>query len=263
MTNKLTKITLLSALVLGGIAFGTLADAQDVASRADVEFKAPGPTTPVDPSDPEDVDPKPVLPTDPTDPTAPVYPGGALRLNHVPTISFGVNNVSSKTANYFGKLEKVIDFDSKDETYKASYVEVADESGVLKGWTVNVSSDGIFKPTKGVATENINAAITLSDAQVRGINGMEAKPEKAPTANSSVVIGHGAPAASAQVMTAETGKGYNKWQVRYGHSTTSTVVGDDASLRNPAVKLTVPQGQAIIAGEAYSASVVWTLQQGI
>lgn len=208
--KKLSRVTLLSAVILGSLGMGSVSLAtQSVDTNAKVEFKSAKPTTPVDPEDPEDPDPKPIEPVDPTDPKPPVYPGGALRLNHVPSISFGVNSISAKTANYSAKLETVIDVATQTTSDKASFIEVADETGELKGWTVSVASDGVFKPTKGIAKENILGAITLSAPKIRGLNGMDDQLDKAPIAHEEVIVGHGAASQSAEVLKAEKGKGFN------------------------------------------------------
>ncbi|MBP1040083.1 WxL domain-containing protein [Vagococcus sp. BWB3-3] len=255
---KLSKLALISAIVLGGLYSTTVSvSANTVDGKADVEFLPADPTKPVDPTDPEDPDPKPVKPVDPEDPNPPVYPGGALRLNHIPTFQFGKNNIVSGDGNFKAYFETVIDDETNVKTKKASYVEVADETGSSKGWTVTVNSDGVFKSAKG----NINAGITLTNASVRGILGMETKPEVAPTTQETIQIGYES-LGNAEVMKADAGKGYNKWQVRWGHSDTA-IKGDGEENRNPAVSLFVPKGQQVMADAKYTAKVVWTLQQGL
>lgn len=251
------KLTLMSAIILGGFPLTMLAADQDVDTKATVDFQEPGPETPVDPVDPENPEPKPIIPVEPGLPKPPVYPGGSLRLNHVPTISFGSNKVVAGGAIQYAQLENVTDVETNVTTAKASFVEVADETGKFKGWTVNVATDGIFKSTKN----DINGIIGLTDGSVRGLFGMDEQKDKFPVANQTIAIGKDA--SSAQVMKAEAGQGYNKWQVRYGHSTTATLKGDDGTLRNPNVSLTIPKGQAVYTDETYTANLVWTLQQGL
>ncbi|MBP1039418.1 WxL domain-containing protein [Vagococcus sp. BWB3-3] len=257
--KKINTTTVLCALALSAVVAPSVSSAanQSVNGDAKVEFKA-GVNTPVNPVDPEDKEPKPVDPTEPDTEKPVVYPGGALRINHIPTISFGVNEISAKQADYFAQFEKVKDLESGTVKEKASYVEVADESGEFKGWAVKVSSDGVFRSAKG----NIDGTITLSSAALRGLNGMDGQVDKAPVANGTVIVGKDAP--TAEVLKAEAGKGYNTWQVVYGNSVTgNTVKGSDDTIRNAAVKLTVPEGQAVYAGEEYTASLVWTLEQGL
>lgn len=255
---KSIRITLLTVAALATVvATSDISAANTIDGRADVEFTSADPSKPVDPADPEDPDPKPVKPTDPEDPNPPVYPGGALRLNHIPTLQFGKNNIVSGDGNFNAYFETVIDDETNVKTKKASYVEVADETGSSKGWTVTVNSDGVFKSSKG----NINAGITLKNATIRGILGMETKPEAAPTTQGDINIGYEA-IGNAEVMKAETGKGYNKWQIRWGHSDTA-IKGDGDENRNPAVSLFVPKGQQVMADAKYTAKVVWTLQQGL
>lgn len=252
--KKSIKVTMVAALFLGVTA---QVSASEVSGRADVKFMAPGPTDPVDPVDPEEPGIKPIEPVNPTDPKPPVYPGGPLRLNHVPTLSFGQNKLSGSQATYQGKLEAVIDKETGTATERASFVEVADLTGTMRGWTVKVASDGIFSSSNN----HINGTIALKLGKVRGLNGMDAQKDKFPIANQEIVIGKDAP--SDEVLKAEAGKGYNKWQVVYGLSTTSTEKGDDGSFRNPNVTLTIPEGQIIMADQIYTAKVVWTLEQGV
>ncbi|MGO3196611.1 WxL domain-containing protein [Vagococcus salmoninarum] len=261
MKKTLTKVTLISSLFLGGLLASSVALAaeplsQTVTTRGDVQFKAANDLKPVDPVDPEDEKPEPIDPTDPTKPPV-VYPGGPLRLNHVPQLSFGVNEIDAKGQVISALLENVIDSESKVETPRASFVEVADETGSLRGWEVTVQSDGIFKSEKG----NIEGTMTFNGASLRGLNGMDAKPEAAPTATSSFSIGKDH-LGVASVMKADTNKGYNKWQVRYGHSD-QAVVDQDKVKRNNKVTLTVPEGQLVLADVEYVAAIQWSLVQGL
>lgn len=258
MKKDLISLALVSTVVLASIAGGQVAKAQtsqEVDSNSVVEFRPPGPTDPGTPVDPEDPDPLPIDP-DPEIKPPVIYPGGPLRFNHVPSISFGINKLSSGTATYFARLEKVVDIATGTISPKGSFIEVEDLTGKLQGWDVKVSGDGIFKSDKG----DVKGIITLKDPAVRGVEGMETKPEKAPLAQQTVVIGD--VAGTVDVMAASEGNGYNKWQVRYGHSDT-TIEGDDATRRNPNISLTVPRGQLILTDETYISNLVWTLEQGI
>lgn len=259
MKNKWSKVTLLSTVLIASMGLATVANAETIDSKATTQFKAPD-NKPVDPVDPENPDPKPIEPTDPTDPNPPVYPGGAIRLNHIPTISFGINNISSKGATHLAQFEEVIDIDTQVRSPKASFVEVADESGKLTGWTVTASSDGVFKSPKG----DVNGVITLNGGNVRGLEGMDAMKDKFPTANQNIVLGGGI-TDNVPVLTAEKGKGMNKWQVRFGlyTDTAAIQIGDDKTERNPKVTLTVPKGQIILADQKYEAKVTWSLTQGV
>ena len=256
MKNTGIKLSLLSTALLGTLVISLNVDAAgSVKSNANVEFRAPDINAPVDPSDPETEEPVPVIP-DPEIKPPIVYPGGPLRINHVPSMSFGVNDISSKTSHYFAKFENVINVETNEAIPKASYIEVADLTGELKGWEVKASSDGLFKSAKG----NIMGKITLTNPVVRGLDGMELQMDKAAVAKQSVVIGETPGAVS--ILSAEAGKGYNKWQARYGHSDTS-VAGADETLRNPQVKLTIPAGQQVMAGQEYVAEINWVLEQGL
>lgn len=256
------KIVLAGVVCSAALSFftsGVSASAaeNEVTGKARVEFKEPDPGAPVDPVDPEDPDPDPILPVDPGDEEPPVYPGGPLRINHIPTLSFGVNDISASQATYLAQLETVYDYETKVGTPRASFVEVADLTGSLKGWKVTASSSGVFESSKG----NVKAVIKLLQGNVRGLNGMDELKDKFPEANQAVTLGESS--TSAEILTAKAGKGYNKWQVRYGDSSTSTTVGDDTTLRNPNVTLTVPQGQIVLAGVTYTAKITWSLEQGL
>lgn len=256
--KKTNAITILCALALSAIVAPATGLANNtVGSDATTEFKA-NDGKEVNPTDPEKEKPTPIKPGEPGVDKPVVYPGGALRLNHIPTISFGVNDLESSQADYYAKFENVEEIEGGLVSERASYVEVADETGEFTGWTVNVASDGVFKSVKG----NIQGTITLTNAVLRGLNGMDSQPDKAPTMASSVVVGKDAP--TAEVMTAAAGKGFNTWQAVYGNSaTTGTITGDDGTKRNAAVKLTVPAGQQIYAKTEYKASLVWTLQSAL
>lgn len=247
MKNKLSTLLLVSTFVLSGLAAATVAEAAEVNSKADVQFKAneEGTGKPHDPEkpDPEEVDPD----DDIEDPV--IYPKGALRFHHVPTLSFGINEINAKGQTIDALLENIQDPVTKVKTPRASFVEVADERGDLAGWNVTVKSDGIFKSAKG----NIEGTITFSAPAIRGINGMESKPEAAPT-GAGFSIGKDF-VGDATVMTAAQGKGYNMWQARYGHSD-NAVAG-----RNANVKLTIPKGQLLLVDAKYKANLIWTLSQ--
>lgn len=253
--KKINTVTVLSILALSAVAAPVIGSANNtIGSDAKTEFKA-NDSTEVNPTDPEKEKPTPVKPGEPGVDKPIVYPGGALRLNHIPTISFGVNNLASGQADYYAQFEEVEEVEGGLISDRASYVEVADERGTFAGWTLNVASDGIFKSAKGT----INGTITLNSAVLRGSFGMDPQSDKAPSMTSSVVVGKDAP--TAEVMNATEGKGYNTWQAVYGNSaTTGTIMGDDGTVRNSAVKLTVPANQQVYAGEAYTAKLVWTLQ---
>ncbi|MEF9936437.1 MAG: WxL domain-containing protein [Carnobacterium sp.] len=265
MKTNWKSITLVSTILLASLGSATIVDAakeQTIDGRADVQFKAPE-TRPVDPSDPEDPDPELIVPVDPEDPNPPVYPGGDLRLNHIPTISFGINDIAAAGATYNAQFEKVIDktIGGTVGKKKASFVEVADETGLIKGWQVTVSSNGVFKSAAG---NEILGAITLKSGSIRGLDGMDELKDKFPTANQNIVIGNGSNNASVEVMNAAAGKGMNKWQVRYGDSElTTNPLGDDKTVRNPNVTLTVPKGQILLVDQKYTAKVVWSLAQGL
>lgn len=255
MKNRLTKITLITTLVLAGVIASSVTYAKEITTRADVQFKPADKNKPVDPHDPEKPKPEVVDP-DPEIKPPVVYPGGPLRLNHVPSLSFGINEINAGGQTINALLENVLEKSTGTVLPRASFIEVADETGSLRGWKVTAKSDGVFKSARG----NIVGTITFSDPAIRGINGMENKPEVAPT-GSAFSIGKDFEQ-SANVLTAEKDKGYNIWQARYGHSE-SAVEDKDKIKRNPNVKLTVPAGQLLLVDTSYVAEIQWSLVQGL
>lgn len=250
MTNKLIKLGLVSTVVLASAVLGQCvqaANVNDISTKGEVEFMKNdnGEITPTDP----DPDPEVITPIEPGETP---LPGGALRFDYVPQISFGKNYIEADKKSVFSKFLLVTPKGTTAKVIRPTFVEVTDVRGGTQGWSVSVANDGVFRSETG--SEFSGAVLSLSKPTKYSRSGQNA--ETGLEAN-AVILGNGQPV---EIMKADSAKeqGYGKWQVVYGSETVS-VKGDDDTDRNPAVKLQIPMGKIIKAAETYKTTLVWTL----
>lgn len=244
------KCRVVLTVALASVVLGQQAQAAPVSNpstKGEVEFMKDdnGGITPTDP----DPDPEVVTPIEPGETP---LPGGALRFDYVPQISFGKNYIEADQTSVFGKFLLVTPKGTTNQVVRPTFVEVTDVRGGTQGWSVSVANDGIFKSETG--SEFSGAVIGLAKPTKYSRSGQNAETGLEVNA---VTLGNGQ---SVEIMKADHAKeqGYGKWQVVYGSEEVS-VKGDDETDRNPAVKLQIPKGKIIKAAETYKTTLVWTL----
>ena len=266
--NNTVKLTLMSALVLGGLGVAsTTAHAADVATRntdAQVKFIPDDSTTnPVDPTDPTN----PVDPVDPTDPTNPVDPGtkGPLSLDYASSFDFGVQKITSTDKTYQAKAQQV----KKGGTIVnvPNYAQVTDNRGTQAGWKLSVKQNGQFKDSK--SKELAGATINIANGSLN-----TASQDKVSIVIPSFTLD--AAGASQDVMQAQPGEGAGTFVYSMGKP--DNIAENKDALANPTntksfdaagkvegprfetsdVTLKVP-GKSVKMADTYSTTMTWTL----
>lgn len=267
--RKTTSLVLV--LATGGfLSVGVTAEAVDVAKGTigDVEFivDEDGTTPPLNPETPDITNPIIPGPDEVVDPTK-----GALRFDVISNFKFGTNKMIAVTQNYYAHFMKGTQPSKPTQTDFPHYVQVTDERGGTKGWEVSVKNDGIF--TSGAQT--FNGIISLNALTIHSGSGFSgpAIPKVVPTAAVSISDKQ---AHSLVLADGKQGQGSGTWTMPIGSEAVKTTgYGKDGTEtigtkvdatkvgRNPAVKLTVPQGQVIDAAKKYTTTIEWTLTDGL
>lgn len=243
--KKITITTvLLGSILISGTALGSIASADEVASRnttAQIIFEQSDEITPpVDPTDPTD----PVDPVDPTDPTNPVEPGtpGPLSLDYASSLNFGTQKITSVDKTYYAAAQKVKDKDG-NEVERPNYAQISDNRGTLDGWALSVKQDGQFKTADG--KELTGAKITFMNAQIASIS-ESTEPSTVLTGFDLTADGTGA---VSNVMAAGKDEGAGTWVYRFG----------DESNQDQSIKLDVPGKTTKVKDAPYKTTIVWSL----
>lgn len=222
---------------------------------------------------PKDV---PTPPIDPEHPETKVDPGvggqteGLLRLDFVPHLKFGSQEISDKTEVY-----KVLAQNFLDETsIRPNYLQVTDLRGELSGWSVTVRQDTPFQDEKGATT--LKGAMLSFDKQWVY---SEMDQSQGPTVYKETIemkeIG-----ASYPLVKAEDGKGAGTWTINFGSTgeleghedtidpllnadgkpVTDPAFNDKPMGTNSAITLTVP-GKTEKKSVKYRTVLTWTISE--
>jgi hypothetical protein len=228
--------TMLTGFVLGGSVTSYAADGGEYQSNAIIEFEPATDiiTPPVDPIDPG----VPVDPVDPTDPNGP-NPGtpGPLSIDYASSLDFGKQKITSTTQTYKAKAQK---FKGRDDG--PNYVQVTDNRGTEKGWSLQVKQNGQFKSTLG--KELNGAEITFKNGWV---NTASASPIPSITKSTFSLTPEGNGVAE-NIMSAKAGEGSGTYLLVFGDKATAA----------ESIELSIP-GQTTKYAEKYSTSLTWTL----
>lgn len=189
-------------------------------------------TPPVDPEDPD-----PTNPVDPTDPPAPGT-GGALSIDYGSKFKFASQKISTADKTYYAAPDEM-----KDGTKKPTYVQVTDKRGTLDGWKLSVSQPEQFK----TATDDELVGAELRFTKGSAASSVDSKYMPT-TVNSDLVLTPGQ--TNTVAINAQAGTGVGTWVYRFGST---------ADENKDAVQLFVP-GESVKLAQAYSAKVVWSLE---
>lgn len=209
-------------------------------------------TKPVDPSNPGEE----VTPVDPIDPTNPVNPGtaGPLSIDFASTFDFGKNKITTADQTYYARAQKILKSDGVGgtiESYVPNYVQVTDNRGTNKGWTLKVKQNGQLSNATAQNTELTGAEITLGGGVANNKVTTAIKPKVEPTVtlnpDGSEVL----------VMSAADGIGAGTW-VDYFGTVKEITEGANKTQITEAVTLTVP-GTTFKDAVTYSTSLTWVL----
>ncbi|MGX6962654.1 WxL domain-containing protein [Vagococcus xieshaowenii] len=173
--KKMIGVALMSTMVLGSLSTTSLAEENEggTLSRDDnaVNFiSGDGPIAPTDPTDPDpDIPVQPMDPEHPGEPDKPTPTSGPLSIDYASKLYFGMNKISTKTANYKAIAQHITlkNAEEGEPTEKdvPSYVQITDQRGSLSGWNLSVTQTDKFKDVSGAPLEN--AQISISDANIQ------------------------------------------------------------------------------------------------
>lgn len=264
----------LSALVLGFVAVGTAAYADDpkATSEADVTFSLDN--TPVDPTNPEVVDP-----TDPEGPDKEVDPGDngsggdgtkAFNINWISNFHFGDIKIKGTAMSAYAQPTTLtwstpaVGTVPTPTTNLAPFLQVTDNRGKGAGWNVTVTGTEFVEQNvaQGTTPATLNgASIYLTDGIVIGSSEMT---NYAPTIvlfgtnnNMDILSSVGS---SSTVFNADEGKGQGTWSLVWGGTTTDPALLQTASgVPSAGVRISVPVSALPKDGAAYKSTLTWTL----
>lgn len=232
---NISKTSLASVSALAVLAVGTalpaVAHADD--STASVTFQAnTKPTTPVDPENPDN----PFTPDQPA-----TNDNGPLSIDFISNFNFGTQEITTKDAVYNAALTSGTD-STGAKTSKPNFVQVTDNTGTSKGWSLNV---------KQVA-QLVNGTDSLQGAQI-SLSNLQAVSNSASNATSPTVSGNLTltPGTAAKITTADVNQGEGTWVTRFGK---------DATEGTNSVQLSVP-GASVKKATTYTSTLDWTLTQ--
>ncbi|MEQ6357165.1 WxL domain-containing protein [Lysinibacillus sp. M3] len=228
--------TMLTCFVLGGSVTSYAADGGEYQSNAIIEFEAATDiiTPPVDPTDPG----TPVDPVDPTDPNGP-KPGtpGPLSIDYASSLDFGKQKITSTNQVYKAKAQKF-----KKRGDGPNYVQVTDNRGTEKGWSLQVKQNGQFKSASGNVLTG--AEITFNNGSV---NTASASP-KPSIAKSTFSLKPDGTGVAENIMAAKAGEGSGTYVLAFGDDNTAA----------DSIELSIP-GATTKYAEKYSTTLTWTL----
>ncbi|MBO0468689.1 WxL domain-containing protein [Enterococcus plantarum] len=238
MKKVVINSVLLSSLLFSALAFGDASFAEKVAERqidAQITFEENNETVPpVDPLEPPEV-------VDPEGPNPPGTPG-PLSIDFASPLKFGKQKITSIDKTYHAAAQKLTDKDGVQQE-RPNYVQVTDNRGTLKGWTLSVKQDGQFKTETG--NELKGAKVTFMNAQAASDS--ESKdPSTLLTELDLTSDGNGA---LTNVFSAKNDEGAGTWIYRFG----------DENTQDSSIKLDVPGKTTKLKDTPYKATITWAL----
>lgn len=233
-------VKVMSSVALAAVIFSVGAqsvwaapDGGEYNSKGSITFEtSTDPTDPVDPTDPTD----PVEPVDPPEPGTP----GPLSIDFASSFYFGTQKITSVDETYNATAQKVIKGGVEVEV--PNYVQVTDNRGGEKGWSLSVKQEDEFTSTTDSANTLEGSKIVISN--IEAVTASESSPPS--DVESSIILdGEGA---TENVMAAKAGEGAGTHLARFG----------DADTKATSVSLEVP-GSIVKYAETYETALVWTL----
>lgn len=246
MKKNITLVTLGALSVMGLAQASVFADTTPVSynSNANITFtENTDSTSPIDPTDPS----KPIDPTDPHQPGT----AGPLSIDFASSLNFGSQKITTSDETYnAAPLSYTAQDGSKN--YGPNYVQVTDNTGSNKGWSLSVTQEKQLTDSKG--SELKGAAISFSNGEAITATGADAK---APSAESAFTL---VPGAAAKVTTAQADTGQGTWVTRYGKTAGTDLSTITSSDSGTSIKLSVP-GVSTKSADAYTSTLKWDLSQ--
>lgn len=180
------------------------------------------------------------------------HPDGELRIEKLPGIKFGSEKLSGSNrdykARYLDDSAKPEEAQNADGKYRPNYVQVVDDRGTNKGWSLQAKSDG-FK-IKGETTPLVGAVLTLNATDAKRVavdpssdvildNQESVIPELATAwlLNSGVALSD----KNATLATAKVDNGYGVTNVYMGTPSDTASTDGDQTTKNSSVMLHVPR----------------------
>jgi hypothetical protein len=160
-----------------------------------------GVTPPVNPENPNtSVDPINPDGTKPNQGT-----GGELSIDFASSLDFGMNEISNKNQVYFAQAQKYY----KSSLITPNFIQVTDNRGTLKGWTLKVYEKVQLRAQKAPKYEELKGA-SMSFLKPTLVTNGDAKSPK------SYEVMDLIPGVETLIAQADSGEGGGTWLVRWG-----------------------------------------------
>lgn len=219
-------------------------------------------TPPVDPENPgQEVDPEGEI----------IKTNGPLRLDFVPSLSFGRQRISEDDQLYFANAQQF-----KDETpARANYLQVTDNRGTLSGWELYVRQEKQFSNENAKHSELAGALLSFDNQWANSISDKHHAPTIVKDAITIDEMGTSYP-----IAIAKQGKGSGTWTISFGASAqeneqpttlfpsvkvngepdTDVAVSNKPRYTNKAISLFVP-GRTIKDPVKYTTVLTWVIAE--
>lgn len=269
--QKFTCAAVLSALVLGAVAPTALAaeEARTLNGKGTIQYIENDDSNNdgnevVDPEKPDEK-----IDVEEEEGTNNNTKKGTLRVDFVSHLDFGATNkIKTGAGEYFASPTVGTNKDG-EEVKRGNFVQVTDQRGDgIKGWKLSAKVTSPFTNTAGDVLDG--AKLTYSNPFV---NSDQTDKTNLPTPTSSVVLDTTGTTTNSEVMLsadAATKQGWGAYTIEYGRPALDAddkVVEDGTTgvVTQPtmaeSVKLDVPANTPLKIGDAYQATILWTIAE--
>lgn len=264
-----------SAALLMAVSFALPAAAAEVGkttTEGDVTFKgADSGTEGGNPTAPDDKDGGNTVTPDPGENS---HTNGPLRIESVPTLHFGTQEVSTKD-KYYNSLWNTGTVDGGTSTNIPVFAQVRDETAqATNSWTLSLQQTTAFSPSDTASTAPDLANTRVQIYAATAYNSLKANTSSTATATALTIGSTGYTTVSATLgedLTIMTGANTNGSDSSLVFSSTSQYNPNDTTATNPyavtgttneGLKLFVP-GTDVAYAEEYTATFTWTLADAL
>lgn len=163
---------------------------------------------------PSDTVSPPVNPENPDVPAEPINPddtkpnkgtGGNLSIDFASSFDFGMNEISNKNQVYFAQAQRYYN----SSLVTPNFIQITDNRGTLKGWTLKVYEEKQFKTRKSSKYEELKGASLSFLKSTAVTNGDSKHPKPYEVINLT-------PGVETMIAQAERGEGAGTWIIRWG-----------------------------------------------
>lgn len=206
---------------------------------------------------------------DPENPENPVDPGESeqvgenLRIDFIPDLRFGLQDISQDEATYFVYAQNF----HSDTPSRGNFIQVSDFRGGAQGWTLSLQQETQFHSTEDESIELLGATLYFDNSWA---NSRYDSPQ--PTIQKEIITVN--PGNSYIVADAQPGSGEGTWTISFGASSSqvpnvgNTLIATDLTddifnkpvFLNQAVGLIVP-ATANVQPANYTTVLTWTLSE--